>query len=284
MGPQPQPAVLDLSIAAHPLLVGLFHAAWIAYALAWLAGLVRPRIGRALLLAGVAAHLAATTGRGWLIEFFPLTNKFESFSAAALCTAIVALVTWRDRRLYNQIVLGVVLIALTSWLLANRDYPPLLWSGDEHEYAEIARRIATGRGFTTGIIFPIEAEWGLDENHPSVLRPPLWPLILAGFFRVAGDDASTVQLALGTFFVATAAAAFGLGATLGGTWVGLVAGVAVAITADLRTIAMLGVTETLFAFWVTLFFLLLAREREPFWIGAVCGLAYLTRYNGGLLF
>ena len=125
MGPEAQAAVLDLSIGAHPLLVGLFHAAWIAYALAWVVGLVRPGISRAILAAGVAAHLAMTVARGLMIEFFPLTNKFESFSAAALCLAIVALLTWSDRRLYNLPMLGVVLIATGA---ASRFSPDLVYA------------------------------------------------------------------------------------------------------------------------------------------------------------
>src|SRR5262249_43590673 len=71
------------------------------------------------------------------------------------------------------------------------------------------------------------------------------------------------------------------------TWSGwgaaLVAGFAVALSPDLRVVSLFAATEAQFAFLVMLLFVALARRWPPLWIGVLCGLAYLTRYNGGLL-
>ena len=110
-------------------LAWLFYAAFGAYALAWIVGLVRPGMARWILAAGVLAHLVGTTWRGLMIEFLPLTNKFESFSAAALCIAIVGLVGWGRQRLYNAVVLAFGIAAFFAALrfpMAVAYPPPLM--------------------------------------------------------------------------------------------------------------------------------------------------------------
>ena len=87
------------------------QAAGVLYLVSLAALIIRPALGRVPLALGVAAHTAAMVGRGVAVAFFPLTNKFESFSAAALALALVAVVTWRDRRLYTA---PMVLLTLAS--------------------------------------------------------------------------------------------------------------------------------------------------------------------------
>ena len=184
----------------------------------------------------------------------------------------------------SAIALAVVLgVAFGAWLSAHRDLPWALFSGDEMEYAEIARRIADGRGFTTGIIFPVEIAWGVHEEHPSLLRPPLWPLVLSAAFRVAGPNEVAAHVAVMLCLLATVAVVFALGRRLSGLVCGTVAGLAVGLSPVLLLHAVLAGTEILLALWIALVFYALASERDPFWPGLVCGLAYLTRYNGALL-
>ena len=96
---------------AYPILDGLYYAAAAAYVVAWILRLFAPRAARTLLGVGVVLHLAGSLWRAWIIGFLPLTNKFESFSALALCIAIVALITWGPRRLYDLVLLGVGIAA-----------------------------------------------------------------------------------------------------------------------------------------------------------------------------
>jgi ABC-type transport system involved in cytochrome c biogenesis permease subunit len=125
MGPTPP----ELAAAAHPWLAGLLWAAAGAYALALVAALVRPRLARPALALGVVLHLAATVARGVAIAFFPLTNKMESFSAAALATAIVAAVAFRPARAYLLPLLAVLGAAMAAALAMPGDLrwpPPLM--------------------------------------------------------------------------------------------------------------------------------------------------------------
>jgi ABC-type transport system involved in cytochrome c biogenesis permease subunit len=126
MGPTPP----ELAAAAHPVLAWLLWIAAAAYGAAFLAAAVRPgRAARAVLAAGAAVHLAATVGRGMAIGFFPLTNKMESFSAAALATAVVAAVAWRPVRAYVLPLLAVLAAATATAVALPGDLrwpPPLM--------------------------------------------------------------------------------------------------------------------------------------------------------------
>lgn len=177
----------------------------------------------------------------------------------------------------------VCVVAGGFWLWGHADLPFMFFTGDERHYAEIGRRIASGQGFTTGLIYPIEVDWGVNQEHPSLLRPPLWPLFLAGAFSLGGADEQVAHLLVGVCFVLTCLLAFAIGAHLRGPWVGLIAGVTSAATPILVNFAMIAGTEMLLALWIALVTLLSVRQVNPFWIGVVCGLAYLTRYNAGVL-
>jgi ABC-type transport system involved in cytochrome c biogenesis permease subunit len=126
MGPTPP----ELAASAHPALAGLLWTAAALYLAALLAAAVRPRrVARALLAAGAAVHLAATIGRGIAIGFFPLTNKMESFNAAALAVALVAIAAWRPSRAYVLPLLGVLAAAIAAALALPGDLrwpPPLM--------------------------------------------------------------------------------------------------------------------------------------------------------------
>jgi hypothetical protein len=106
------PVPTELQAASHPVLSGLIWAAGAAYLVAFLVAALRPPLGRWVLLGGAALHLVATAGRGLAIGFFPLTNKLESFSAAALALALVVTVVWIPVRLYLLPLLGLLLLVM----------------------------------------------------------------------------------------------------------------------------------------------------------------------------
>jgi ABC-type transport system involved in cytochrome c biogenesis permease subunit len=105
--------------ATPPALLLLLQAAAACHALALVAALLRPRLARWPLLAGVALQLVWSTWRGLLIQFFPLTNKAESFAAAALAVGLVALLAFRASRAY----LVPLLLVLTAALAAALAFP-----------------------------------------------------------------------------------------------------------------------------------------------------------------
>jgi len=186
-------------------------------------------------------------------------------------------------RLPLPLLLGVLCVALAVWVAAHRGLPWKLWSGDACEYAEMGRRLAAGEGFTTGVIYPAELAFGATADHPAVMRPPLWPLALAAVFAVAGPHDGAAHVLTGAFFLGTVALTATFGAALGGPVAGAVAGLALATTPAFAGLALDAVSETPFAFLITLAFLLYVRRSHAFAIGLTCGLAYLTRYNGLLL-
>ncbi len=104
------------------------HIAAALYGVSLGALLIRPSLGRLPVLLGAALHLAAMVGRGVEISFFPLTNKFESFSAASLALGLVAGFTWRNRRAYGVPLLVLALSSLAAALtFSDRlTFPPPL--------------------------------------------------------------------------------------------------------------------------------------------------------------
>jgi 4-amino-4-deoxy-L-arabinose transferase-like glycosyltransferase len=179
----------------------------------------------------------------------------------------------------------VPVLAVGLWLAEHRAVPwALLVGGDEMEYADVARRIARGDGFTTSLIYPAELDYGVSRDHPSLVRAPLWPLVMAIGFVATGPEEPTIHVVLLALFAACVAAAAALGKALAGPLAGALAGIAVATEPSTRALSFLAGTETLYALLALLAFLLMARGSRPAWLGGVCALAYLTRYNGAVLF
>jgi ABC-type transport system involved in cytochrome c biogenesis permease subunit len=121
-------SITDLVASPHLAAGALLYAALALYAAALVTALVSTGAGSWILRAGIALHLVALVARGWAIEFFPLTNKLESFSAASLAVAVVTALTWRGARLYVVPLLALGCSALGAALLFPLDlsYPPPL--------------------------------------------------------------------------------------------------------------------------------------------------------------
>jgi ABC-type transport system involved in cytochrome c biogenesis permease subunit len=110
-------------------LTTLLQAAAAAHALAWIAALARPRLARWPLALGVALQLGWSLWRGLLIGYLPLTNKTESFAAAALAVGLVGVVAFRPSRAYLApllLVLGAALAAALAFPQGLHWPPPLM--------------------------------------------------------------------------------------------------------------------------------------------------------------
>jgi len=119
----------ELLAANHPVLSALLWIAAGVYVVALAVAAARPAWGRPVLAAGAAVHLAATVGRGLAIGFFPLTNKVESFSGAALALALVTAVVWVPVRSYLLPLLSLLLLVMAvtlSYPLHLAWPPPLM--------------------------------------------------------------------------------------------------------------------------------------------------------------
>jgi ABC-type transport system involved in cytochrome c biogenesis permease subunit len=114
---------------APPALLLLLQGAAACYLLAMLAAAVRPRWARPPLALGVALQVGWSLWRGVLIDFLPLTNKTESFAAAALAVAAVGVIAFRPARAYLLPVVAVVVAAATVALTFPQGLhwpPPLM--------------------------------------------------------------------------------------------------------------------------------------------------------------
>lgn len=171
-----------------------------------------------------------------------------------------------------------------AWLWNHHGIPWRLGSGDAYEYAEMARRLARGEGFTTGVIYPAELWLGAGAQHPAVKFPPAWPLVLAGPFAVFGATDAVAHAVVGVLFAALVATSAALATRLAGRGAGAIAALAVATSPQLLLLSLDAVSETFFALTLVACFLLCARRELPaLGLGLCCALAYLARYNGAVL-
>jgi len=113
-------------------------------------------------------------------------------------TAVWTVEIGRGRRVVLWALTVLVAIALS--LL----YTAIKFRGLEYreamDMAQLARNIARGEGFTTYLIRPLSL-WQLKEhspthdpqiaNHPDIYNPPLYPLTLAGLFKLIPEKKAT---------------------------------------------------------------------------------------------
>jgi hypothetical protein len=92
-------------------------------------------------------------------------------------------------------------IALALWYTASEFRG--LEKREAQDLAQLARHLARGEGFTTSVIRPVSlwqlterAGWDIRDRairerllqqHPDLAHPPLYPLVLSGIFRLAGE-------------------------------------------------------------------------------------------------
>lgn len=176
---------------------------------------------------------------------------------------------------------SLLVVSGAIWIYLHAGMPwQFLIGQDELEYADLARRIARGDGFTSGLTYPVELGLEVTGDRPNLIRAPVWPYTLAAVFAAFAPTAAVAHGLLLVIFCLTVVTCGAIGARLAGPLVGLAAGLAVATTSVTQTLAFLSLTEPLFGLLIAIVFLLMARNASPLAIGAACGLVYLTRYNG----
>ena len=102
--------------------------------------------------------------------------------------------------MYILVTLAVVFIFLVfmAGQFRGLTYP------NAFDYAQIARHLATGQGFTTTFIKPLSLTRSLRvHQHPDLTYPPLHPWITSLFMRVLGPTERAAALACGTLFLLT---------------------------------------------------------------------------------
>lgn len=190
----------------------------------------------------------------------------------------------RSRR--PALAVGLLSLVLSTGLIAaNHPYAP---KGDSADYAYVASRLAHGHGFTRD---PNDYGFTREPNdRPTAFRGPLYPTVLAAVFVVTGDSTTAAQLATAAIGALAVVLLFLLVQHLWGRRPALFAGLLAAVFPPLLAANIGFFTEPLFlALELAAMLALLAFRRSPeglrlpLLIGALCGLASLTRSNGFLL-
>lgn len=110
--------------------------------------------------------------------------------------------TTRSRQvgLYLLVALAVVFIFLVFMAGQFKG----LNDPNAFDYAQIARNLATGQGFTTKFIKPLSLTRSLHiDRHPDLTYPPLHPGLMALFMSLFEPTAQAAALACGTAFLLT---------------------------------------------------------------------------------
>jgi hypothetical protein len=145
---------------------------------------------------------------------------------------------------------------------------------DADHYQTIASAVAHGHG--------IAASFPFDYRHATAFRPPLYPLLLGGLYRITGVRVGAGQLLNIVFGAAVVVLAAMIAAEIAGRRGGIAAGIAVAVYPPLFANDVVLLSESLSLALMLAMVLLLVRGR-PAWAGLTCGLLVLTRPSAQLL-
>lgn len=169
-------------------------------------------------------------------------------------------------------VLGLAAALRLVVFLVAVGHPQRFWSTDDRDYLGLATHLRAG--YLTA---------GGDWFDSGLRRPPVYPLVIRGVFDVFGRHYSPVIALQIVLAVATVALVYWLATLLLPRGAALVAALLLAIDPASIVFTNQLLTETLFAFLLTLAtaLLILARRRSEPWLiaaaGLVLGLSVLTR-------
>lgn len=121
---------METALLLNQISIVIYWICFGAYSLYWFFGFTRWRLRFPILLGIVVLHLISIMLRGIAIGYFPLTNKFESFSAFAAATLIILLIYAKtENAIYRMSLFGVgyaFFIAATLFPKGLSYAPPLM--------------------------------------------------------------------------------------------------------------------------------------------------------------
>jgi 4-amino-4-deoxy-L-arabinose transferase-like glycosyltransferase len=169
------------------------------------------------------------------------------------------------------------------------------------DYAQIARNLATGHGYSTSAVMPLSLALAPQTgDHSELMRPPAYVTFLALAMLVAGATDKTVAMVSLIFLLLTALALYVIAARCFGRAVALWACPLYFISVPILKQAISGLDTTFLSFLVTLLFGALMwnyrgseegdegqpsslRVGTPIAAGILLGLCYLTSYDSIVL-
>ncbi|MFC1710090.1 ArnT family glycosyltransferase [Patescibacteria group bacterium] len=161
------------------------------------------------------------------------------------------------------IFLFTICVVLFSFLFQNNSFSGYLKFSDAGKFADIARNLVLGRGFTSNFSFFNANALNLDGfASVAIWISPVMPYLIFLSFKLFGISDFAVILVSAINFVFLAAALYFLGNKLIGRLVGALSVIAIIFNLDFLNYASSGAAEPLFSFQIILAtYLLIIRNK-----------------------
>ena len=190
----------------------------------------------------------------------------------------------------REVGVGVLIAAaaLLIYVVYQRAHTGGILEPGAMEYAQLARNVARGEGFTTNVIRPLSlARVQNISHHPDLYHAPLHPLWTALFFRLGGATAPMLSWACGAAYLLSLPLVYYLGTKLFDRRIGLLALALYAVNYLSLQYAVSGLETSLATLLATVLMLVVflhmsAGERPAPVTAALCGaaacLCFLVEY------
>lgn len=189
-------------------------------------------------------------------------------------------------RQFTRLVVAVTLFALViRWVYLSNVGADQVDFGDALHYHELANLLADGKGFLEPIVYTTTG-----VEMPAASHPPLWPIVLGVSSLLGGRSFFAHQVVGVLIGTATIPLVALTGREIAGRRVGVIAAAIAAVHPGLWIWDAQLLAETLAIFTVCLLLFTTYRfwhgptRRTAMMMGAVCGLAALSRSESILLF
>jgi len=167
------------------------------------------------------------------------------------------------------------------WIFNYRlHFNGFFWN-DSHDYNQIARNIYEGKGFVTSTLRPQSFVFFKTIPHPEMYRLPIYPYILAGFFKLYGVNDFAAAFSNGLFFVLFIPAVFIFSRELSGSnLIGIFSSVIVLFSKFFLKLSITGSTDVIYTFVFVVFMIVYVKYPGRLVLqGVLIGIMYLFRPN-----
>jgi 4-amino-4-deoxy-L-arabinose transferase-like glycosyltransferase len=188
-------------------------------------------------------------------------------------------------RFKRYIPVLLLIISILLWYAAYKShFSGFFWS-DSHDYNQIARNIYEGKGFSTSVLRPVSFLNFKSLPHPEITRPPLYPYLLAGFFRLFGLNDFSVVLVNGLFYILLIPMTYLFIREFSkDEFLALIVSACIGLSNAFLKMSIIGSSDIVYTSLVMFFFYIYIKYPEKIFIlGLLAGLLWLTRLNAVFL-
>jgi len=103
---------------------------------------------------------------------------------------------------FRLLILLLFLLAGIIWFGFYATHTKEVAGSDDREYTSVARNIINGKGIVRNFVYPLDINFFEKLPIPEFVHPPVYPLILAGFFKLVGiSDFSALLPSYLSYFI-----------------------------------------------------------------------------------